>query len=86
MATQKAYSEEDHGVALAATDEYAAEAHTEEEASPIHVVLKAEEVFSFGGFPVTNSLIMAWIVVAILIAFAFAFGRSLKMIPGKLQA
>lgn len=75
--------EEDYGVAQAATDEHAA---TTEEASPIHVVLKAEEVFSFGGFPVTNSLLMTWIVVAILIGFAFVFGRKLSLIPGKLQA
>lgn len=52
----------------------------------ITVVLKAEHLGSVLGFPITNSLIMAWVVMAILIGGAFFFGRSLKLIPGKLQA
>lgn len=64
--------------------EHAAEAV--EHGSGIHVVLKAEEVFNFFGFPITNSLLMTWITVAILIIFAFLFRNSLKMVPGKLQA
>jgi F-type H+-transporting ATPase subunit a len=51
----------------------------------IHVVLKAEELFSLWGFPVTNSLLMTWIVLGLLIAFAVTFGPKLKMIPGRLQ-
>jgi F-type H+-transporting ATPase subunit a len=65
---------------------YAAEEAAEHAESSIHVVLKAEQLGTFLGLPITNSLIMAWIVVALLILFAFLFGRSLKMIPGKLQA
>ena len=56
-----------------------------EHGSSIHVVLKAEEVFNFFGFPITNSLLMTWITMAILIFFAILFRNSLKMIPGKLQ-
>lgn len=52
----------------------------------IHVVLKAEELFRIAGFPVTNALLMTWIVVILLIAFAFFFRNSLKLVPGKLQA
>ena len=52
----------------------------------ISVVLKAEQLGSVFGFPITNSLIMAWIVMAFLIGFAYFFGRSLSMVPGKLQA
>lgn len=52
----------------------------------ITVVLKAEQLGSVFGFPITNSLIMAWLVMGILIAGAYFFSRSLKMIPGKLQA
>ncbi|MGB4076536.1 MAG: F0F1 ATP synthase subunit A [Minisyncoccia bacterium] len=59
---------------------------TEHAAGAIHVVLKAEELFSIGGFPVTNSLLMTWITMVLIIVFAFFFGRSLKMVPGKLQA
>ncbi len=64
------------------------ETHTAEEghASPIHVVLKAEEVANIAGFPITNSLIMTWIVMAVLIAFAAMVGKKVALIPGKLQA
>ncbi len=65
--------------------EHAAEAASEH-AGAIHVVLKAEEVFNVFGFPVTNSLLMTWVTVALLLLFAFLFRNSLKMIPGKLQA
>ncbi len=54
--------------------------------SPIHVSLKAEVLGHFLGLPITNSLIMTWLVMALLIGFAFFFGRSLTLIPGKLQA
>jgi F-type H+-transporting ATPase subunit a len=52
----------------------------------IAVSLKAELLGHIFGLPVTNSIVMTWIVMVILIAFAFFFGRSLKMIPGKFQA
>ena len=52
----------------------------------ISVVLKAEQLGSVFGFPITNSLIMAWILMAILIGWAYFFGKSLTTIPGKLQA
>ena len=50
----------------------------------IHVVLKAEEVFSLAGFPITNSLIMTVITTLVLLAFAYAVRRKLALIPGKL--
>lgn len=74
-----------------AIDEHAAgegvvETHeTAEHGSGIHVVLKAEPIAHIGDFPITNSLLMTWVVVALLIGFAFFFGRQLKQIPGKLQ-
>lgn len=52
----------------------------------IHVELKAMVLGHLFGLPITNSLVMTWIVMVILISFAFFFGRSLKMIPGKFQA
>jgi F-type H+-transporting ATPase subunit a len=54
--------------------------------SPIHVSLKAEVLGHFLGLPITNSLLMTWLVMAILIGFAIWFRGTLKMIPGKLQA
>ncbi len=70
-------------VANAAT-EHAEMAESSEGA--IHVVLKAEEIFNVGGFPITNSLLLTWITMAVLIVFALSFRRKLAMIPGKLQA
>ncbi len=52
----------------------------------IHVELKASVLGHVLGLPITNSLVMTWVVMVILIAFAFFFGRSLKEIPGKFQA
>ncbi len=57
-----------------------------EHTSAIHVVLKAEQLGTLWGFPITNSLLMTWVVILLLIGFSFFFGRSLKMVPGKLQA
>lgn len=54
--------------------------------SGINVVLQAEQVGSVFGFPITNSLLMTWLVMALLIGGAYFFSRSLKMVPGKFQA
>jgi F-type H+-transporting ATPase subunit a len=54
--------------------------------SGIEVVLKAEHLGSVFGFPITNSLIMAWVVMALLIGGAYLFSRSLSIVPGRLQA
>lgn len=70
-------------VAFAATE--AAEQGAEHVPAGIHVVLKAEEVFNVLGFPITNSLLMTWITVALLIGFAIFFRSKIAMIPGKLQ-
>ncbi len=53
--------------------------------SGVHVVLKAEELGSFFGFPITNALLMSWLVLILLIGFAVHFRRTISLIPGKLQ-
>ncbi len=58
----------------------------EQTESGIHVVLKAEEIGTLFGYTFTNSLLMTWITMALLIAFAFMLRRKLALIPGKLQA
>jgi F-type H+-transporting ATPase subunit a len=62
--------------------------HTAEAAhSPgIHVVLKAEEIWNVAGLPITNSLLMTWLTMAILLGFALLFRKQIAMVPGKLQA
>lgn len=57
-----------------------------EHGSGIHVVLKAEEIGTLLGFPITNSLLMTVITTALLLAFAFLLRRKLALIPGKVQA
>ncbi len=54
--------------------------------SGIHVVLNAEVLGHLFGLPITNSLLMTWLVMALLIGFAFFFSRKVQLVPGKLQA
>jgi len=49
------------------------------------VTLFAEPVFHIGSFPVTNSLINSWVVVFIIVLFAFALKKRIKRIPTGLQ-
>lgn len=53
--------------------------------SGLHISLAAERVGTFLGLPITNSLLMSWAVMALLIVTAFFVGRSLKQKPGKVQ-
>ncbi|OHA46421.1 MAG: ATP synthase F0 subunit A [Candidatus Terrybacteria bacterium RIFCSPLOWO2_01_FULL_44_24] len=52
----------------------------------MHISIAAEKLFSVLGFPVTNSLLMSWLAMAILISVALVFNRQASNIPGKLQA
>jgi F-type H+-transporting ATPase subunit a len=54
--------------------------------SGITVELKAAVLGHILGLPITNSLLMTWLVMALLIIFAILFSRNLKMVPGKFQA
>ncbi len=50
-----------------------------------HPELPAEEIFHLFGFPITNSIIAAWITIIVLVAFSYAVTRRIKLIPGRLQ-
>lgn len=52
----------------------------------IHIALAAEPVFHFWGMPVTNSLLLTWVVMALLIVIGFFVGRNPKLIPGRVQS
>ncbi len=71
---------------LASTSAHAAAAAESSYGSSIHVVLKAEEIFNVLGFPITNSLLMTWMVVALMIGLALLFRSKIALVPGKLQA
>lgn len=47
--------------------------------------LFAEPILHVGNFTVTNSLVMSWITVAILVTFFIAVGKKKAKVPGKLQ-
>jgi len=48
--------------------------------------LPAKEVFHFFGFPITNSIIGAWLTMIVLVGFSYAVTRRMKMVPGRLQS
>jgi len=48
--------------------------------------LPAETIFHLFGFPVTNSIIAAWITIIFLVGLSYAVTRRMKLIPGRLQA
>jgi F-type H+-transporting ATPase subunit a len=48
--------------------------------------LPAEEVFHLFGFPITNSIVGAWLTMIVVIAFCFAVTRRMKIVPGRVQA
>lgn len=51
----------------------------------VHIALRAEEVFNLWGFPITNTMLMSWIVMAVIVVTALVVGKNLKKIPGKTQ-
>lgn len=56
-----------------------------EHQSGLHISLAPEHLFSVWGLPITNTLISAWVVIALLLIVAFFAGRKVEMIPGKVQ-
>jgi len=53
--------------------------------SGLHVALAAERVGTLWGLPITNTLIAAWAVMAVLLIAAFFVGRAPNLLPTKLQ-
>ncbi len=77
-------------IVLAETPETGVPPTEAHEASPIHISLKAEEIFHIGppagGFPVTNSLLLSAIVLVFLGGIAIASYKRIRLVPGKLQS
>jgi F-type H+-transporting ATPase subunit a len=48
--------------------------------------LPAEAIAHIGGFPITNTMLTAWISIAVLGTFFFLATRRMKLIPSRLQA
>lgn len=51
----------------------------------IHISLAAEKIGTFAGIPITNTLLMAWAVMAFLLVTGFFIGRRVSLTPGKIQ-
>ena len=65
-----------------ATSTFAAETHDAGAHAEHHTLsLKAPEIFHFGKFVVTNSMLVTWVVAAGLIIFAQMATRNIKAVP-----
>lgn len=49
------------------------------------IVLKPEIIGRFGPLPITNTLFVSWVVMAVLIIFSILVRLKIKLIPGRLQ-
>src|SRR5258708_39080063 len=52
----------------------------------IHIELAPNVLGHIFGVPITNTLLTAWLVMAVLIVVGYLIGRNPKLIPGKIQA
>lgn len=52
----------------------------------LHISLAAETIGHIGSFPITNSLALTWLVMAILIGISLAVSRSVKLVPSNGQS
>lgn len=50
------------------------------------ISLKAQQLFTIGGYNVTNGLLLTFVVSIILITLSFVISRRVSIIPGKLQS
>jgi F-type H+-transporting ATPase subunit a len=65
---------------------FLAQEHAEEAGTVAHTPQPpAELLFHVLGFPITNSILTTWIVIAILVLFAFFSTRNMRMIPSGAQ-
>jgi F-type H+-transporting ATPase subunit a len=60
-------------------------AHEGAEAQGIHVVLAPEQLGTFAGIPITNTLLMSWVVVVLLLGVGVVIGKRLKLTPSRFQ-
>jgi len=51
-----------------------------------HPELPAGVVFHLLGFPITNSIITAWLSIIVLVGISYAVTRRLRLIPSRLQS
>ena len=52
----------------------------------LHISLAAETIGHIGSFPITNSLALTWLVMAILIAISVSISKNTKLVPSHGQS
>lgn len=52
----------------------------------IHISLSAEKIGNFLGVPVTNTMLMGFVVFALLMVLVFVVRKNLALIPGRFQS
>lgn len=72
-------------VEATAAPESAASATHESTEQTIPVSLAADRLGTFAGIPITNTLLMSWVVMVILITIALTVGRRPKLVPSRIQ-
>lgn len=50
------------------------------------ISMGAEKLFYLGPFPITNTILTTWIVMALLVTLALVVRKRLSLIPGALQS
>lgn len=51
----------------------------------MQISIRAEQIFHFGTFIVTNSLLLSFVALIVLAVFSFILRRRLSMVPGAVQ-
>ena len=51
----------------------------------LHISVPAERIFTFFSFPITNSLLVTWLVMASLVVFSLYATHNLRKIPSGVQ-
>jgi F-type H+-transporting ATPase subunit a len=51
----------------------------------LHISIAAEKIGEIFGFPITNSLLTTWVVMAILTVFSIFATRNMSLVPSNLQ-
>lgn len=47
----------------------------------VHISLAAEKVLEIGGFPITNTLLMSWMAMVVLVVLSIIATRKVKAVP-----
>jgi len=52
----------------------------------VHSFFMGDVLFEAGPLPITNTLLASWITIVVVVLFAFAATRKMRIIPGRLQS